>query len=212
MIHYKQFVFNAIQVNTWVVYNEDGDCIIFDPGCQNEGEQHQLSSFITDHQLSPSLVVATHGHFDHIPGVEFVKNQYHCQLAGHQADQLLLDHAKEQGSLFGFDLGSAALALDQLLDHGDDLVEQGLSFKVLHVPGHSLGSLAFYCEAGRFVIVGDVLFQGSIGRTDLPGGNYETLIESIQNHLMTLPDETAVLCGHGPITKIGIEKKTNPFL
>ncbi|MBT3244754.1 MAG: MBL fold metallo-hydrolase [Bacteroidetes bacterium] len=212
MIHRKQFVFNPIQVNTWVIHNDHGDGVIFDPGCSNHAEEAQLVDYLMDMKINPVALLATHGHFDHIPGVAFLKNKYHCPLKGHSDDQLLLDHAVEQGRLFGFDFGEKNPVFDDLLSGGQTLKFEGLEFEILHVPGHSMGSLAYYCKEAHFVVVGDVLFKGSIGRTDLPGGDYDTLIDSIKKNLLCLPDDTIVLSGHGPETTIGGEKSTNPFL
>ncbi len=212
MIHYKQLVFNAIQVNTWVVYTDQGDGVIFDPGCQDADEEKQLTSFLEKKCITLQAVVATHGHFDHIPAVRFVMDQFNCRFYGHQADQILVDHATEQGSLFGFDFKKPPPTFDVLLDDGHQLKLNNLEFNVLHVPGHSQGSLAFHLPTAKLVIVGDVLFQGSIGRTDLPGGDYSTLIRSIREKLLTLPDDTTVLSGHGPETTIGAERMSNPFL
>ncbi|MCK5821477.1 MAG: MBL fold metallo-hydrolase [Bacteroidales bacterium] len=212
MLQYKRFIFNPIQVNTWVVYNSSGDCVIFDPGCSDEREQKELSRYISEEGLKPLAAIATHGHFDHIPGVSFVTSRYDCPFLGNEKDQVLINHAPEQGSLFGFSFDAKPLVFDRLVEDGECLQIGGIQLDVMHVPGHSAGSLAFYSPDSRFVVVGDVLFKGSIGRTDLPGGDYETLIKSIKDKLMTLPDETVVMPGHGFETSIGLEKTTNPFL
>jgi len=212
MLQYKRFIFNPIQVNTWVVYEASGDCLIFDPGCSDDTEQKELSKFIDEEGLNPLAVIATHGHFDHIPGVHFVLNSYNCPFLGNEKDQELINYAPEQGSLFGFNFEAKPLIIDRFLADGDNLRMGSVQLQVMHVPGHSSGSLAFYSSESRFVVVGDVLFKGSIGRTDLPGGNYETLIKSIKDKLLVLPDDTVVLPGHGQETNIGLEKSSNPFL
>lgn len=212
MLQYKRFIFNPIQVNTWVIYESSGDCLIFDPGCSDKTEQNELSRFIAEEGLSPLAVIATHGHFDHIPGVSFVMSSFNCPFLGNEKDQELIKYAPEQGSLFGFSFEAKPLVFDRLLKDGENLQIGAIHLKVIHVPGHSAGSLAFYSSESKFVVVGDVLFKGSIGRTDLPGGNYETLIRSIKDKLLVLPDNTLVMPGHGPESSIGLEKATNPFL
>lgn len=212
MLQYKRFIFNPIQVNTWLLYAPKGDCLIFDPGCSNSEEQQELVAFISEGQLKPLAVIATHGHFDHVPGINFVKNQFGIPFLGHSLDQELVNFAAEQGRLFGFSFDGQPPHFDRFLEDGELLQVGQVKLKVLHVPGHSAGSLAFYSEESRLVLVGDVLFKGSIGRTDLPGGNYEALILSIRHQLLSLPDETIVLSGHGPETSIGKERNSNPFL
>jgi hydroxyacylglutathione hydrolase len=212
MIQYKQLVFNPLQVNCWLVFDESGDCIIFDPGCSGQKEQEELKNFVDSNKLNPLVVVATHGHFDHVPGINFVKNEFSCAFVGNSEDQFLVDFAPQQAAPFGFEFGDQPPVFDKTYGHGDKLVAGSLSLDVLHLPGHSAGSLGFYSAEGGFVIVGDVLFKGSIGRTDLPGGDYSTLISSIKSHLLVLPDDTSVLPGHGPETSIEMEKRSNPFL
>ncbi len=212
MTKYKRFIFNPLQVNTWVIYSSSGDCLIIDPACSNEKEEKELSNFIEQEGLTPLAVVITHGHFDHVPGVQFVKSLYDCPFIGHENEQELVNYAPEQGSLFGFNFGSKPPVIDEFLIDGEILEKGSIHLLSLHVPGHSSGSLAFFSKEGKFVVVGDVLFKGSIGRTDLPGGNYETLIQSIRSKLLTLPEETLVMPGHGPETTIGQERISNPFL
>jgi len=212
MLQYKRFVFNPIQVNTWVIYESSGDCLIIDPGCYDDSEQRELSRFIDEEGLTPLAVIATHGHFDHITGVHYVMNRYDCLFLGNEKDQELINYASKQGSMFGFNIDDSPLILDRLLTDGEELRIGSVALKVFHVPGHSAGSLALYSSESKFVVVGDVLFKGSIGRTDLPGGDTLTLIKSIKEKLMVLPEDTIVMPGHGLETNIGIEKATNPFL
>lgn len=212
MLQFKCFVFNPIQVNTWVIYESSGDCIIIDPGCSNESEKAELVSFITEEELSPLAVIATHGHFDHVPGVSFITQKYNVPFLGNKRDQELASYAPEQGSLFGFSFDAKPPAFGESLEDGTDFEKGSIKLKIFHVPGHSEGSIALYSSESKFVVVGDVLFLGSIGRTDLPGGNYETLISSIKNKLLVLPGDTTVLPGHGPETSIGHEAISNPFL
>jgi glyoxylase-like metal-dependent hydrolase (beta-lactamase superfamily II) len=212
MVQYNDLVYNPLQVNCWLVSNDKGECVIFDPSCASEEEQSHLADYIYSRKFKPLAVVATHGHFDHVPGVNFIIEEFACPFLGHKDDQFLVDFAPQQGSPFGFDFGPKPPVFDRTLNDGEDLVLGSIRLKVLHVPGHSAGSLAFYSEESGFVIVGDVLFKGSIGRTDLPGGNYETLIDSIRQKLLVLPENTIVLPGHGPESDIGSERISNPFL
>lgn len=195
-----------------MVYDATGTCLVFDPGCSTVAEQKQLVDYIQTNKLKPSAVIATHGHFDHIPGVRFITTTYGCPFLGNAEDKQLISYAPQQAEPFGFHFQSSVPELDQLIGHDDRLTYGDIELSVMHVPGHSAGSLAFYSADAGFVIVGDVLFRGSIGRTDLPGGNYDTLMESIKTHLLVLPPETRVLPGHGPETTIGEEINGNPFL
>lgn len=212
MLKYKRLVFNALQVNCWVVYADDGACIVFDPGCSNPIERQELDQFIKDSELSVKAVIVTHGHFDHVPGVSFVRNSYSVPFMGHRDEQELIEFAAIQAKPFGFDFESAVPAFDRMLEPGKKLIMGSIELEVFHVPGHSAGSMAFYSKEGGFVIVGDVLFKGSIGRTDLPGGNYQTLMDSINRILLPLPPDTRILSGHGPESTIGEEISSNPFL
>jgi len=212
MIQYKQFVFNPIQVNTWLLYNDNGACAVFDPGCHDLDEENELEAFFEMQNLAPDLVLATHGHFDHVPGVGYLKKMYGTQFLGHELDKILIKYAREQAQTFGFVMGDDSLEFDKCVVDEEMIDWIGAPIKVLHVPGHSPGSVAYYFEESSLLVAGDVLFQGSIGRTDLPGGHYETLITSIKEKLLVLPDHTVVLPGHGPSTTIAQEKKSNPFL
>lgn len=212
MIQYKKFVFNPLQVNCWLVYDESGACVIFDPSCISREEQNELSEYIYQNELKPLAVVITHGHFDHVPGVGFVVEEFGCPFMGHLKDLPLVEFAPQQASVFGVNMDTPPIRYDRALVHKEILVLGQMSFAVLHVPGHSEGSLAFYSRDGGFIIVGDVLFKGSIGRTDLPGGDYNTLINSIQTHLLVLPESTIVMPGHGHESTIGAERDSNPFL
>lgn len=212
MLKYKRLIFNPLQVNCWIVSDDQGNGLIFDPGCSDQRERDELDTFIQQEGLNVKGVVATHGHFDHIPGVNYVRSAYQVPFMGHADEASLIGYAVQQARPFGFEFGEAVPSFDQVLTPQTDLLIHQEALQVLHVPGHSAGSLAFYSASGGFVIVGDVLFKGSIGRTDLPGGDYDTLMTSIREVLMKLPAETKVLPGHGPETTIGIEQRSNPFL
>ncbi len=211
MITIQKFVFNTFQENSFLLYDETGDCILVDMGSYTVAEKKEVLNFIANNRLNPVKIVNTHCHVDHLLGNSFFKNKFKAKTAAHAADEFILNRAVEQGNVFGFEV-EAPPAIDELLNEGTPLSFGGSALEILHVPGHSPGSVALYSPEDGFVISGDVLFNGSIGRTDLPGGNYDTLIRSITEKLMVLPDETVVYPGHGPETTIGEEKHSNPFL
>jgi glyoxylase-like metal-dependent hydrolase (beta-lactamase superfamily II) len=170
-----------------------------------------LKDYISKAHLKPMAVLNTHGHVDHLPGVSSICETYSIPFYMHSADEFLLGSAKEHGRIFGFQIDTVpefdkALTDQQIFTFGES------ELHIFHVPGHSPGSVVMVSHNGKWVITGDVLFSGSIGRTDLPGGDYETLVKGIQDKLMTLPDEYRVYPGHGPYTTIGHERKNNPFL
>jgi len=211
MITIKNFVFNELEVNGFVLYDETRECIIVDPGCNTEEQCNILKNFITGQLLKPVFLVNTHGHFDHIFGNDWVKSTYQCPLLIHEDDMPLLKHVDKYAGIFGFRVDRSPMP-DGFLNQGEALCFGNSKMEILHVPGHSPGSIALYSNSDKFLICGDVLFKGSIGRTDLLGGNYSLLIRGIREKLMTLPKDTAVWPGHGPNTTIGHEYDTNPFL
>lgn len=211
MIHLEVFVFNSFQENTYLLYDDSGKCIITDPGMSNRQEQEQFSTFLHEHKLTPEAILNTHCHVDHILGCKYIKDSYGIPFYFHQEESRILEKAEDFGAFLGLEVETPPppdkfVAGDAVFYFGNS------SLKLLHVPGHSPGSIALYSEADRFVITGDALFNGSIGRTDLPGGDYATLIASIQTQLMTLPRNVRVFPGHGPSSTIGQEYDTNPFL
>jgi len=211
MIQTAIFVFNFIQVNTYVLYTPSGDCVIVDPGCYASEEVAKLDSFIVAKKLKPYAIVLTHPHIDHVVGVEAIKTKYNIPVMAHLKSPEILNQTESYAANFGFNNVKNFLP-DNYLNEGDEIYFGGTSLKVLYTPGHAEGSICLYSKDGNFVVTGDVLFQQSIGRTDLPTGNDQLLIESIKTKLMTLPDETVVLPGHGEQTTIGDERKLNPFL
>lgn len=206
------FAFNPIQENTFVVYDENtGDCAIIDPGCFNSREFEQLKGFISAYDLKPVKLVNTHCHFDHILGIEQCRNEWSLKWEAHPGDAFLVENAPAKGMMFGFPVPP----INPIDVHLDDnaVVEFGnIKLKAIHVPGHSPGSVCLYSEESKVLIAGDVLFRGSIGRTDLDKGDHNLLISSIKNKLLVLPDDVVVYPGHGPSTTIGFEKANNPFL
>ncbi len=211
MVKIKPFVFNSFQVNTFVLSDETQDAIIIDPACSSDSEKKEIINFIEEQKLSVKYIANTHAHIDHILGVPDLKEHFNVPFYLHSDDQLLLDNAQNSALIFGFDFNTT-LAIDCKLDDMQTLEFGNSKLNLLHVPGHSPGSIVFHSNTDNFAIVGDVLFNGSIGRTDLPGGNHGQLIHGIKSKLLTLPSETLVLSGHGPQTTIGNEHDTNPFL
>lgn len=211
MLHVKVFVFNPVQQNTYILYNNAGKAIIVDPGCYFTTEQEKLKQFLTDNSLTPVQLLNTHCHLDHVFGNKWVHETFGLELYLHPNEELVLQYAPISGEKWGLPFVNYTGALHFLHD-GDVITLDEDELKVLLTPGHSPGSICFYNEHQNFVIGGDVLFYESIGRTDLPGGNHATLLSSIQEKLMVLPNETVVYNGHGQSTTIEHEKLHNPFL
>lgn len=210
MLDIKCFVFNAISVNTFVIYNESGECVIIDPGNCNMREDTRLFDFIDDNNLKPLMILNTHAHIDHILGNYSTAKKYDIPLAAHPDGKEYYKTAYAYAAAFGMDYNEEEtlypnidLYDGQLIKIGDDVLE------VLFTPGHAKGSCCFYCGRQAFVITGDTLFCRGVGRTDLPGGSYKELVDSIRERLYQLPNETVCYCGHGPETTIGDEKRNN---
>jgi hydroxyacylglutathione hydrolase len=211
MIQIQSFTFNPFGENTYVLYDETGEAIIIDPGCYEKREFDQLYDFIATHALKPVKVVNTHAHIDHVLGVSAVKRKYGIPFYLHPLDEPLLRAVKSYASNYGF-VQFDEPEIEFKLNEGDEVTFGNSTLKTIFVPGHAPGHVAFVSEEDHFVIAGDVLFRQSIGRTDLPGGNFEVLINSIRTQLFTLPDDFAVYAGHMEPTTIGFEKRNNPFL
>lgn len=210
MLTVQSFVFNPFQENTFVLYDETNECIIVDPGCSDDSERKELRSFIDQQQLKVKLLLNTHCHIDHVLGNNFVKETYKVNLLIHLADKPVLKAVEVYAASYGFPQYHD-VPPDGFVKEGDQIIFGNQSLVVLFVPGHSPGHVAFYDAASGILLGGDVLFHNSIGRTDMPGGNYDLLIESIHSKFFTLPDQVKVFPGHGSETTIGFEKKTNPF-
>ena len=211
MLTVHSFVFNPASENTYVVYNEKGNAIIIDPGCYFTEEQRKLQSFIETKKLKVIQLINTHCHLDHIFGNKWVHKTYGVELYMHHLDKVIMDSAPISAQKWGLAIDNYTGPL-HFIDEGDIISIDDDKFSLLLTPGHTPGSLSFYCEKQNFVISGDVLFRESIGRTDFPGGNHETLLHSIRTKLFTLPPETLVYNGHGSTTTIGHEIKHNPYL
>lgn len=205
------FTFNPFSENTYLLHDETKECVIVDPGCYDKKEQQILTSFVEKQGLQVVKLVNTHCHIDHVLGNKFIADTYQVPLAIHEADLPTLRAIPVYAPNYGFTRYEEVLPAAYLKE-GDSLCFGHTALKILFTPGHAPGHVVFYHEATQTVIGGDVLFQRSIGRTDLPGGDYETLIQSIRTKLFTLPDTVTVYPGHGPSTTIGEEKKLNPFL
>lgn len=211
MANVKIFQFNPLQENTYLVYDEQKNCLIFDPGCYFDNERDALVGFITESGLKPVQLWNTHCHLDHVFGNKFVYETFGLELYIHEGEKKVLERAPESGLMWNmpFDnyVGPLHLVKDQpTFVFGNETVQ------ILDTPGHSPASISFYFPISGFVIAGDVLFRESVGRTDLPGANPDILVTSILEKLYTLPDDTIVYSGHGMPTTIGHEKIHNPFV
>ncbi|SFQ11638.1 MBL fold metallo-hydrolase [Parafilimonas terrae] len=211
MIKVEHFTFNPLAENTYVLSNEKDEALIIDPGCYFTEEERMLQEYITTKRLKPLLLLNTHCHLDHVFGNNWVYKTYGLELHLHEGEVVVLETAPASGNLYGLGFTTYKGPL-HFLKEGDEIIFGDNKLKVLFTPGHSPASICFYCEAQHFIIGGDVLFQESIGRFDLPGGNEQTLYKSIREKLYVLPDETIVYPGHGEPTTIGHEKNFNPFV
>ncbi len=211
MLQIKQFAFNPFQVNNYILYDDTGECAIIDPSCYEKHEKQQLADFIDEKQLKPVLLLFTHCHIDHILGSRFVSKTYKIKPRTHKDSLTFLENSKEYGKVFGFKADRPVLP-DNFIGEGDVLKFGEQELRVIYAPGHAAGSLCYHHTGEGFVVVGDVLFQNGIGRTDLPTGDHDQLIKSIFEKLLVLPDNTTVYPGHGPSTTIGQERTSNPFL
>jgi hydroxyacylglutathione hydrolase len=208
----KSFTFNPFQENTYVIYDETKECIIIDPGCYTKEEKNILNQFIINEELKPVKLINTHCHIDHILGNKFTSEQWDIQLYMHKEDLPLLENAAKIGKMYDLENYEGSPYPKYFLDQGDTLTFGKSSFEILFTPGHAPGHICLYSKENNLLISGDLIFQRSIGRTDLPGGDYDTLIQSIIGKLFPLPNETQIFCGHGPSTNLGYEKEHNPFL
>jgi hydroxyacylglutathione hydrolase len=211
MITIKIFIFNDFQENTFVLSDETKECIIIDPGCNEPDERKELTDYIEKNGFLPKAILNTHCHIDHVLGCKFIVDLYKIPFIANREDIVLIKNALSFGSIFGINAEQPPMP-DKTIDEGEEFEFGKSTLKIFHVPGHSSGSISLYSVEDKFVITGDVLFKNSIGRTDLPGGDYDTLIKGIKTKLLTLPEDTLVFPGHGPHTTIKEELKNNPFL
>jgi len=213
MLRIKQFVFNDFGECTYLVIDEtDNEAIVVDPGMANPAELKRFDDFIAKYHIHIKEVVNTHLHIDHCIGANHVKDKYEVSVAAHTCDTALGNSIAEQARMFGMRGDYANVAIDVPLAEGDTVTVGTEKMTIIHTPGHTQGGICLYSPTGKFLISGDTLFKGTIGRTDHPGGNHEQLVESVNNKLLNvLPDDTLVLPGHGLATTIDQEKKNNPF-
>lgn len=211
MIHIKSFTCNPYQENTYILYDEEGNCAIIDPGMYGTEEEEMITSFITENKLKPTLLLNTHCHIDHVLGNKCIAETYGLTPQFNEEELPVLIEVQNYAPQMGFRYEVSPISESFLPNSGEIMIGE-MKLQLIFAPGHSPGHLCFYCAPQNFLIGGDVLFKGSVGRTDLPGGNHQQLMESIQTEIYVLPDETVVYPGHGPVTTIGFEKKNNPFV
>lgn len=210
MITIEKFSFNPFSENTYIIHNEEKEAFIIDPGNFHPQETEILKKYIDENNLNIKNILLTHAHIDHVLGLQWAYNTYEVPVILHEIEQEILDLNPTSAKKYGFNFIPFEGEIKHIKE-GETLSLGNHEFSIYHVPGHSPGHIVYYHEGEKFVISGDVLFQGSIGRTDLYKGNHEQLIRNIKEKLFTLPNETAVHCGHGPSTSIGFEKEHNPF-
>lgn len=207
-----RFVFNPIQENTYVVWDATGECAVIDAGNLSAREDNALVNFITEHKLRPVLALNTHGHFDHIAGVEFLRTTYDIPFAMSGKDAFLLGAAASSARMYGVEVREAPAKIDRDLDSLTEIGFGDTRFEIIATPGHTPGHVSLYEPQSKTLFTGDTLFRESIGRTDLPGGDYSWIMRSIIEKILPLGDETKVYPGHGDQTTIGHESLYNPFI
>ncbi|HRG80030.1 MAG TPA: MBL fold metallo-hydrolase [Cyclobacteriaceae bacterium] len=210
MIQIQTFAFNPFSENTYVVFDQTGEGVIIDPGCYETEEKTTLAKFIEDEGIKIKYLLNTHCHIDHVLGNDFVKEKYKVPFLIHPKEEPVLKSVKAYAPSYGFAQYHEALP-DQFINEGDKVLFGNIVFQVVFLPGHAPGHIGFYDSDSKSLFSGDVLFQQSIGRTDLPGGDHNTLIKSIHQKIFTLPDDVVVYPGHGDTTTVGEEKVSNPF-
>jgi len=211
MLKIKKFVFNPFSENTFLISDELNNVIIIDPGCYYPQEEKEIDAHINLNGLKPIAILHTHSHLDHMFGTAYLATKYNIDIYIHQEDEITYSSFSRVCAMYGIPVKSQEVFPVKYFNLQDGYLLGDHHFIIKHVPGHAPGHVVFYNKENNFVINGDCLFQGSIGRTDLPGGNHEQLISSVKSELFTLPEDTVVYCGHGPETTIGAEKQTNPF-
>ena len=211
MVQIKSFVFSPFSENTYVLYDETKEAVVIDPGCYTQSEKLELKNYINENQLKLKAILLTHSHLDHIFGAAFLQRNFQVDIYMHPLDQPIMAGFENQCRMWGIP-GCEPVEAQHFFEEGDTFSFGNTTLNIVHVPGHSPGHVAFIYPEGEMVFSGDCLFHRSIGRTDLPMGNYDTLIRSIKTKLFTLPDSYKVYSGHTQPTTIGEEKLYNPFL
>lgn len=211
MLHIKSFTFNPFQENTYLAYDDQGEAVLIDPGCHTSGERSELEGFITKNGLNVTRLLNTHCHIDHVLGNAWAKKRFGVELWIHEKEIPVLKSVEVYAPNYGFQ-GYEPTEADRFLVEGEKITVGKEHLNILFVPGHAPGHVVFYHSETKQCIAGDTLFRGSIGRTDLPGGNHQLLLEKIKSQLFSLPEETIIYSGHGPETTISFEKIYNPFV
>lgn len=212
MLQIKTFVCNPYQENTYILCDDlSKECVIIDPGMHNRMEEEEIRTFVQDNMLKPVMLLNTHCHIDHVLGNHFVSTEWGLKPQFHEGEIPVLISVQNYAPQMGLRYEPSPIA-ETFLEEGQTLTLGEHRIEAIYAPGHSPAHLCYYVAASDILIGGDVLFRNSIGRTDLPGGDHETLLHSIKTNVYTLPDATVVYPGHGPTTTIGFEKKTNPFV
>lgn len=212
MLTIKKLIFNPFGENTYIVWDKSKEAAIIDPGMMSDYENSAVLKFVTDNQLNLRHLINTHAHIDHIAGNGFVKRTFGLESECNKEDEYLAKHVCEQAQMFGLRYNGNPLSIDIHLNDNDTIKIGDESLSVIYVPGHTKGHIALYCRQSDCVFTGDALFRQSIGRTDLPGGDYATLIRSVTGRLMNLPETTTIYPGHGENSTIGFEKTNNPYI
>lgn len=212
MLVIKKFTFNPFQENTYVLSDESLECVIIDPGCYESFEKKELEGYIADQKLNPVRLLNTHCHIDHVLGNSFVAKRYNLAPEFHKDEAPILASIPQYAHVYGMGGYEPGPACKNFLEEGDEVKFGNQSMKVIFGPGHAPGHIAFHHEVENKLFGGDILFQGSFGRTDLPGGDFDTLKDTLINTIFKLPEQTVVYSGHGPETEIGFEKRSNPIL
>lgn len=211
MLYLKTFTFNPFQQNTYLIYDSENTACLIDAGNSNHSENTELKTFITEKQLQLKRFLLTHAHIDHILGARFVFDTYGLLPEVHEQELFFIDRMPQSAEMYGIPCDPAPQP-EKFISGGDTFTIGKYEFCCLFTPGHSPGSISFYNKENKILLGGDVLFRGSIGRSDLPMGDHDTLIRSIREQFLVLPDDVKVYSGHGPVTTIGAEKQSNPFL
>lgn len=211
-MEFKIFVNNPWQENTYLLYDETNEAVLIDCGCYSEQEREKIKLFLEEKELTLVKLLNTHLHIDHVFGNKFVKEEYNLGAYAEKADEYLIDEAPRYAAILGLKGIETPPALGGYVKDGDEIRFGNTILRAIHTPGHSPGGLCYYCEKDKLLFSGDSLFAGSIGRTDLPGGDYNSLVSTIKSKVMVLDEDVKVYPGHGPETTIGYEKHTNPFL
>lgn len=211
MLYLKSFPFNPFQENTYIIYDDEGTAYIIDPGNSNTTENEAVKDFIKEKNLTLKRLLLTHAHIDHVLGNKFIFDTYGLLPEMHKEEIYFIEKMQQTAAMYGVPSEQSPYA-EKFIAEGDTVTLGKYEFECFHTPGHSPGSISFYNKENKLLIAGDVLFHGSIGRSDLPKGDHETLIHSIKSKLMVLDDDVKVYPGHGPATTIGYERKNNPFL